>query len=68
MLLNTASSILNGRRAYTIPILDHRAGMPSTPILGRGATVLVHILELHADEIEPLAGWQIRLAEIDHPA
>ena len=53
MLLNTAGSILNGWRAYTILILDHRAGMPSTPILCRGATVLVHILELHADEIEP---------------
>ena len=67
-MLNTAGSILNGRRAYTIPILDHGAGMPSTPILGRGDTVLVHTLELHADEIEPPAGWQIRLAEIDHPA
>ena len=38
------------------------------PQLGQGCHDVSTYTELHADEIELLAGWQIRLAEIDHPA
>ena len=38
------------------------------PHFGQGCHGVGAHTELHTNEIELLSGWQIRLAEMDHPA